>query len=328
MPINHRILVVGGAGYIGSHMVLSLRQAGYETVVLDNLSKGHRDAVHDAELIQADIADARVLHELFTQREFAAVMHFASFIEVGESVRLPIKYYQNNVAATLNLLESMLAHRIRHFIFSSTAAVYGEPRTDLIDETHALAPINPYGRSKWMVEQMIRDAAHSDGLNYAILRYFNAAGADPEGRAGERHDPESHLIPIVLQVAAGERAQITINGDQHATPDGTCVRDYIHVTDICHAHLLALQALLHGRGNLVCNLGTGRGHSILQVLESARRVTGHPIPSVIGPPREGDPATLVADPALAKKVLDWQPKYPDLDAIIGHAWNFMRKNLP
>lgn len=321
MPINQGpILVVGGAGFIGSHMVLALRKAGHETVVLDNLSKGHQDAVLDAELIITDMADKKSLNALFAARHFAAVMHFASFIEVGESVRFPAKYYQNNVAATLDLLDVMLANRVKHFIFSSTAAVYGEPQYSPIDEAHPIAPINPYGRSKWMVEEIIQDYAKSDGLRYAILRYFNAAGADPQGRLRERHEPESHLIPLVLQAASGAREKITVNGRDYPTPDGTCVRDYVHVSDLCDAHLLALSALLNGQPDILCNLGTGQGYSVQQVIEVAGRVTGRDIPVVDGTRRAGDPAVLVACAARAEKILHWQPRYADLYDIIQHAW--------
>ncbi|VVC76465.1 UDP-glucose 4-epimerase [Aquicella siphonis] len=326
MPTNAKaVLVVGGAGFIGSHMVLNLRRAGYQPVVLDNLSKGHRDAVLDAELIVGDMADTALLKELFARYSFAAVMHFASFIEVGESVKFPAKYYQNNVAATVNLIETMVKSGIKHFIFSSTAAVYGEPQYKTITEAHPLAPINPYGRSKRMAEEIIRDFAVSDGLNYAILRYFNAAGADPEGRLRERHEPESHLIPIVLQAAAGQRPNVTIYGDHYPTADGTCIRDYVHVVDLCSAHLLALNALLKGKKQLVCNLGTGHGYSVIQVVNAAKRVTGRPIETVVGQPRPGDPAILVADASLAKQELHWLPRYPDLDPMIEHAWKAMQK---
>lgn len=327
MPIKpHSILVVGGAGYVGSHMLLTLRQTGYVPIVLDNLSKGHREAVGDVELIVGDIADTDLLKQLFAQHQFTAVMHFASLIEVSESVKFPAKYYRNNVVATLNLLEIMLAQGVKNFIFSSTAAVYGEPKSRTIPETHLLTPTNPYGRSKWMVEEMIKDVAKSDGLNFAILRYFNAAGADPEGRAGERHDPESHLIPLVLQVAAGKRKEVIIYGDHYPTADGTCIRDYVHVVDLCNAHLLSLQALLKGKTNLIYNLGTGNGYSVLQVIKAAKRITGKEIKSVSGSVRPGDVAILVADPSLAKQELKWVPRYPDLDTMIQHAWHFMQKS--
>lgn len=315
------ILVVGGAGFIGSHMVLALQEAGLKPVVLDNLSKGHRDAVSDVELIVADMADKKQVDALFASRHFSAVMHFASFIEVGESVQFPAKYYQNNVAATLNLLDVMLAHNVKHFIFSSTAAVYGEPQYSPIDEAHPIAPINPYGKSKWMVEEIIKDYAKSDGLRYAILRYFNAAGAHPSGQLRERHEPESHLIPLVLQTAKGKRERITVNGRDYATVDGTCVRDYVHVSDLCSAHLLALEALFNNGSNIICNLGTGQGFSVQQVIDVARKVTGQPINVVEGKRRAGDPAVLVADATLARQLLNWQPQYSELETIVQHAWN-------
>ena len=320
MPTESKsILVVGGAGFIGSHMVLALQEAGFQPVVLDNLSKGHRDAVN-VDFVHGDMADKDTLAALFKKYPIAAVMHFASFIEVAESVREPAKYYQNNVAATLHLLDVMLEHKVEHFIFSSSAAVYGEPRYTPIDEAHPIAPINPYGRTKWMVEEIIKDYAKANALQYALLRYFNAAGADPAGRLRERHEPESHLIPLVLQVAQGKRDQIIIYGNDYATPDGTCVRDYVHVSDLCAAHLLALQQCFRGQSGIY-NLGTGRGHSVQEVVDAAARVTGHPIPAIYSARRAGDPAVLVADAALAMQVLDWQPVYPDLDTIITHAWH-------
>lgn len=319
------ILVVGGAGYIGSHMVLALQEAGWHVVVLDNLSKGYRDAVIDAELIVGDMADKQILQRLFRQYQFAAVMHFGALIEVGESVRLPALYYQNNLVATLQLLEVMREHRINRFIFSSTAAVYGEPQYTPIDESHPRMPINPYGRSKSMVEDILHDYASANGLQFAILRYFNAAGADPRSRVGERHQPESHLIPLVLQVAAGMREHIRVNGRDYPTADGTCVRDYIHVTDICSAHLLALQKLLTNSRNIVCNLGNGVGYSVQQVIEAARRVTGHAIPVVEGERRPGDPAILVADAGLANRELNWYPNFPALEDIVLHAWRYMQQ---
>jgi UDP-glucose 4-epimerase len=247
-------------------------------------------------------------------------MHFAAFIQVGESVKEPAKYYQNNFAGTLVLLQAMLNAQVKHFIFSSTAAVYGEPQYTPIDENHPIAPINPYGRSKWMVEQVLRDYAASYGLKFAALRYFNAAGADPSGALAERHDPETHLIPLVLQVASGHKQSITIYGDDYPTPDGTCVRDYIHVNDLCDAHLLALQALWNGAENASYNLGTGQGFSVQQVIDTAREVTDCDIAVTKGERREGDPAVLVADATFAMEKLGWQPKYSDLKTIIQHAW--------
>ena len=323
MPIKSKnILVVGGAGYIGSHMVLALQEAGYQPIVLDNLSKGHKEAVLGAELIVGDMNDKNLLANLFDKHAISAVMHFASLIEVGESVKFPGKYYQNNVAATLNLLEVMREKKIKKIIFSSTAAVYGEPQYTPIDEKHPLDAINPYGSSKWMVERMLQDYAKSDGLQFAILRYFNAAGADPKGRVGECHEPESHLIPLILQVAAGKRDAITVYGEDYPTPDGTCIRDYIHVADLCEAHLLALKALDAETPNIICNLGNGQGYSIRQVIESARRVTGHPIPVVMGGRRAGDPAVLVANANKAINELKWKPQYAELDVIVQHAWSF------
>lgn len=317
------ILVVGGAGYIGSHMVLALQQADYVPIVLDNLSKGHQEAIINAKLIVGDMADEKLLNQLFTTYQFSAVMHFASFIEVAESVKFPEKYYQNNVAATLTLLDVMLKHGIKHFIFSSTAAVYGEPETELINEQHKLAPINPYGCSKRIVENVLRELADDGALNYAALRYFNAAGADPSGRVGELHQPESHLIPIVLRVAAGKQNELLIYGDQYSTHDGTCVRDYVHVTDLCAAHLLALEYLFKNNQSLVSNLGTGNGYSVLDVVTAARRITNATIATKIVAPRAGDSAILVADASYAKSILHWQPRYSNLDLILQHAWHFM-----
>jgi UDP-glucose 4-epimerase len=319
------ILVVGGAGYIGSHMVLALQEAGWHVVVLDNLSKGYRDAVIDAELVVGDMADKQVLQRLFQQYPFEAVMHFGALIEVGESVRLPALYYQNNLLATLQLLDVMREHQVNRFIFSSTAAVYGEPQYTPIDELHPRSPINPYGRSKSMVEDILHDYARAYGLQFAILRYFNAAGSDPLARIGERHEPESHLIPLVLQVAAGKRDHIRVNGRDYPTPDGTCIRDYIHVSDICSAHLLALQSLLKHSQNIVCNLGNGVGYSVQQVIKAARRVTGHVIPVMEGERRLGDPAILVADATWARRELQWNPSYPALDDIVSHAWRYMQQ---
>lgn len=321
MPIKH-ILVVGGAGFIGSHMVLTLRAAGYEVVVLDNLSKGHADAIIDAHFVQGDMGDRAVLNQLFSDYTFDAVMHFASFIEVGESVRKPALYYHNNLVNTLMLLEVMLAYKVKHFIFSSTAAVYGEPQYTPIDEQHPLVPINPYGHSKHMVETILKDYAASYDFHYASLRYFNAAGADPEGRLGERHEPESHLIPLILQVAKGQRKDITVYGYDYPTPDGTCVRDYVHVSDLCQAHLQALDYLQKQHDSIICNLGTGHGYSVQEVIDAARRVTNHAIPVQVGTRRAGDPAILVANADKAKQILNWQPQYAELDVIIQHAWRF------
>jgi UDP-glucose 4-epimerase len=316
-----RVLVVGGAGYIGSHMVKMLGDAGHAPVTYDNLSCGFRDAVLCGTLIEGDIADVRRLGEVFATG-FDAVMHFASSIQVGESVRLPGKYYRNNVANTLNLLEAMVAHDIRNFIFSSTAAVFGEPKYHPIDELHPRQPINPYGMSKSMVEAMLPDFDRAYGLRSVCLRYFNAAGADPSGLLGERHEPETHLIPLILQAASGRRPHIDIFGRDYPTPDGTCIRDYVHVEDLCRAHLLALESLAAGAPSAAYNLGNGDGFSVQAVIDAARRVTGKTIRTVDAARRPGDPARLVADASLARSKLDWNPRYADLDSIIAHAWQW------
>ncbi len=322
-----KILVVGGAGYIGSHMVKMLLRQGHHVVTLDNLSTGHRDAVLGGEFIEGDIADRELLDELFNQHRFDGVMHFASFIQVGESVREPAMYYRNNVANTITLLDEMVKANIGHFIFSSTAAIFGEPVGIPIDEQHPRQPINPYGRSKWMIEQVLEDFQRAYGLRSVSLRYFNAAGADPEGELGERHEPETHLIPLVLQAASGRRPDITVFGRDYDTPDGTCIRDYIHIVDLCQAHLLALKYLWDGAPSAQFNLGNGEGFSVQQVIDTARKVTGRNITVVDGPRRDGDPARLVADSHQARQVLGWQPEYASLDTIIEHAWQWEQKSL-
>lgn len=314
------VLVVGGAGYIGSHMVKRLRQAGYMPVVLDNLSQGRRGAVGEAQLIVGELGDRSVLDVVFQAWPISAVMHFASFIQVGESVARPATYYENNVSNTVELLQAMVRHGVPRFIFSSTAAIFGDPEYVPIDERHPKAPINPYGRSKLMVEQILRDFESAYGMRSCCLRYFNAAGADPDGALGECHEPETHLIPLVLQAASRRRPSITVFGRDYDTPDGTCIRDYIHVQDLCDAHLLALENLLAGGGSARYNLGNGEGYSINEVIEAARRVTGRAITVNDGPRRAGDPARLVADPALARAELGWTPRYAGLDTIIAHAW--------
>ena len=321
-----QVLVVGGAGYIGSHMVKMLHQQGHAVVTLDDLSNGYRDAVRYGEFVEGDIADFGLLDEVFTANTFDAVMHFASFIEVGESVRDPAKYYRNNFSNTLNLLDAMVRHDVKRFIFSSTAAIFGEPEYTPIDEAHAKAPINPYGRSKWMVEQALEDYDRAYGLESVCLRYFNAAGADPDGELGERHVPETHLIPLVLQAASGRRDSISVFGNDYPTPDGSCVRDYIHIVDLCSAHLLALEKLLQGSGSKRYNLGNGNGFSVVEVIQQARSVTGQPINAIDSDKRPGDPATLVADAALAREELGWKPRHDDLAEIIGHAWGWELKS--
>lgn len=316
-----KILVVGGAGYIGSHMVKFLVQAGHAVVVLDDLSAGHRDAVvSGATLVEGSIGDTALLDAMFAREGFEAVMHFASWIQVGESMREPAKYYHNNVANTLILLDAMVTHGVRNFIFSSTAAIFGEPEYTPIDEAHPKSPINPYGRTKLMVEQILADYDSAYGLKFTCLRYFNAAGADPEGELGERHDPETHLIPLVLQAASGRRESIAVFGNDYATRDGTCVRDYIHIWDLAQAHLLALERMRTTGKSAAYNLGNGEGYSIREVIDTARQVTGRDINVVMAERRPGDPAVLVADATRAREELGWEPRYAELATIVAHAW--------
>ncbi len=314
------ILVIGGAGYIGSHMVADLLRAGYPVVTLDNLSRGHRELLPGGDFIEGDLGNSGDLDRVFSQYPVQAVMHFAAWSLVGESVEKPLEYYRNNVANTLTLLETMQRHRVPHFIFSSTAAVYGEPVETPITEEHPCAPTNPYGATKLTVERMLHDASAASGLSYSCLRYFNAAGADAAGKIGERHQPETHLIPLVLQVATGERDAIRIFGTDYPTPDGTCLRDYVHVSDLTRAHLLALEALLGGGGNSVYNLGNSTGYSVRQVIDTAREITGHAIPATVAERRAGDPAVLVADSSRIRAGLGWKPEYESLEAIIRTAW--------
>lgn len=318
------ILVIGGAGYIGSQMAKLLSRSGYKVVVLDNLSTGRRSSVRYGDFVQGNLGDRAVLDEILKGSRVSAVMHFAAFSLVEESMREPAKYYRNNVARTLTLLEEMLRHDVRTFIFSSSAAVYGEPSYVPIDEAHPLAPMNPYGASKLMVERMLADLSESAGLRSVSLRYFNAAGADPEGELGECHDPETHLIPNVLQAASGRKAAFTLYGVDYPTPDGTCVRDYIHVSDLCRAHLLALEYLMAGGKSTVCNLGNGEGFSILQVLGAVRKVTNRQFEVRKGARRPGDPARLVADASMARRLLNWEPEF-GLEEIVRDAWVWEKK---
>ncbi len=317
-----RILVIGGAGYIGSHMVKRLGAEGIGATTLDNLSSGRREAVVCGEFVEGDLGDRELLKQLFRSTRFDAVMHFAAHMEVGESVENPAKYYANNVGKTLALLDAMRARAVQHFVFSSSAAVFGEPRGPKIDENHPRNPINPYGRSKLMVEEILRDYGAAYGLKSVCLRYFNAAGADPDGQIGECHEPETHLVPLVLQAASGRRADITVFGADHGTPDGTCVRDYVHVNDLCDAHLLALRAIRDGAPGGAYNLGNGNGFSVREVIEAARKVTGAPIRAAQGPRRPGDPAMLVSDSTRARAELGWKPRHPELETIIAHAWRW------
>jgi UDP-glucose-4-epimerase GalE len=314
------VIVAGGAGYIGSHMVRMLRDSGWRPVVVDNLATGYADAVRADEFRQGDIGDRAFMSEVIREFQPQVVMHFAASSLVGESMQHPAKYWRNNLLQTMSLLDTMLEHGVQQFIFSSTAATYGTPVQVPIPESHRTEPINPYGHSKLAVEHLLQDYSAAHGMRSISLRYFNAAGAHPDGSLGERHEPETHLIPLVLQVASGRRPFISRFGSQHATPDGSCVRDYIHVQDLCSAHLLALKALQAGAATNVYNLGNGLGHSVNQVIEAARRVTGHPIPMRDDPPRAGDPPSLVADAQRARSELGWTPQYEDIETIIAHAW--------
>jgi UDP-glucose 4-epimerase len=317
-----KILVIGGAGYIGSHMVKRLVQANHEVVVLDDLSTGYGDSVQNAELVIGSTADHRLLAELFSRHQFSAVMHFASSIRIDESITNPEKYYKNNLTSTLTLLEAMRNSGLLRFIFSSSASVYGNPKYCPIDEDHPKAPLTPYGRSKWMVEQILEDYDRAYGLKSIRLRYFNAAGADPDGQLGERHEPETHLIPLVLQVASGRRRSLTVFGRNHDTPDGTCIRDYIHVTDLVEANALALDYLMNSGESGTFNLGNSNGFSVQEIINTARTVTGGEISLQEAPRRDGEPPRLVADARLAHKILGWQPQYADLETIIVHAWQW------
>lgn len=319
---NKTFLIVGGAGYIGSHMTLMLHELGYKVLVLDNLSTGFEDAVFGAELIRGDIQDSTKLDEVFRQFNIDVVMHFAAHIDVAESVRNPFKYYRNNVVGTQVLLEKMVANDVSHFIFSSTAAIFGEPKYVPIDEAHNKKPINPYGHSKLIVEQMLERYDQAYGLKSVCLRYFNAAGADPKTRLGERHDPETHLIPLVLQAASGRRESISIFGNDYDTEDGTCIRDYVHIVDLCDAHLRAANFLFMENISQQFNLGNGNGFSVEQLIEVAKQITSKPINVQHVARRQGDPAKLVADASLAKKVLQWQPMYSALEEILEHAWKW------
>ena len=319
------ILVVGGAGYIGSHMVQDLLRAGYEVVILDNLCRGHRELVPGGIFIEGDLGDTVLLDQIFSRHSITAVMHFAAFSLVGESVEKPLVYYRNNVSRTIELLDAMIRHHVNYFIFSSTAAVYGEPVRVPISEDHPHAPTNPYGATKLAVERLLADCAQGSSLKYVALRYFNAAGADASGKLGERHEPETHLIPLVLQVATGEREKIRIFGTDYPTPDGTCIRDYVHVSDLTQAHLLALESLLKGGNSAVYNLGNSKGYSVRDVIEIARRVTGHPVPEIVAGKRAGDPAVLIADSEKIRRELGWKPRYENLETIIETAWNWHKQ---
>jgi UDP-arabinose 4-epimerase len=320
------ILVTGGAGYIGSHACKALAAAGYTPVTYDNLVYGHPWAVKWGPLETGDLEDSARLAEVFVQYRPAAVMHFAAYAYVGESVRDPLKYYRNNFGGTLNLLQVMRDQGVEQIVFSSTCATYGVPQTELLSETHPQQPINPYGASKLMIEQVLRDFDSAYGMRHVALRYFNAAGADSGGEIGEDHDPETHLIPLVLEAVAGGE-QVTVFGDDYPTPDGTCIRDYIHVTDLADAHVLALEALRQGASSSAYNLGNGNGYSVQEVIDSARRVTGSEVPFVVGPRRPGDPPRLVAESTRARRELKWQPRFADLDQMVKSAWDWNQAGL-
>ncbi len=319
------VLVTGGAGYIGSHMVQALRRAGYRTVILDNLAEGHRAALRDAELIEEDITDKGAIRAALRRHRPSAIVHFAAFCSVKESVENPVKYYHNNVTGTATLIEAALDVGVPRFIFSSTAALYGEPREVPITESHPLAPINPYGWSKLVGEQMLADAARAYGIRYVAFRYFNAAGADPEAGLGEDHRPETHLIPLAVKAAIQEGSDLAVYGTDYPTRDGSCIRDYIHVKDLVDAHLRGLQYLENEGESVSLNLGTETGTSVLEILEAVERLTGLPVPHHTAPRRAGDPAVLVASNARARQVLGWSPRR-DLDEIIVNTYDFIRRH--
>lgn len=321
------ILVLGGAGYIGAHTVDALLAAGRQVVVADNLSTGFHAAVPpEARFYQLDVRDLAALDALFSAENIEGVIHFAAFSQVGESMSKPLEYYNNNLYGTMVLLQAMQAHNINNIVFSSTAAVYGEPEQTPILETAPTQPTNCYGETKLAMEKMMHWASQASNLRYVALRYFNACGAHPSGQIGEAHNPETHLIPLILQVPNGQRQKLSIFGDDYPTPDGTCIRDYIHVCDLAQAHILALDYLLQGGPSDVFNLGNGIGFSVQQVIDCARKVTGQPIPAEVVPRRPGDPAQLVASSAKAKAVLGWQPEFTQLADIIQTAWQWHRNH--
>ena len=322
------ILVLGRAGYIGSHTALELVKAGNEVVIADNLVTGYRKAIPEgAKFYEGDLRDSDFLDNLFHQEKIDAVIHFAAYSLVGESVTNPLKYYDNNLYGTKVLLEAMVKNNVGKIVFSSTAATYGEPENIPILESDRTCPTNPYGETKLAMEKMFKWTAEAHGLRYVSLRYFNACGADESGTIGEAHNPESHLIPLILQVPNGKRETISIYGTDYDTPDGTCIRDYIHVTDLAQAHILAVKYLANGGKSDIFNLGNGVGYSVREVIETARKVTGHPIPATETSRRAGDPARLVASSEKAKSVLGWKPVHDSLEEIIASAWNW-HKNHP
>jgi UDP-glucose-4-epimerase GalE len=319
------VLVTGGAGYVGSHACKALAKAGYTPVAFDNLAYGHESAVRWGPFEKGDILDRARVDEVIRRHRPAAVMHFAGFAYVGESVQDPLKYYRNNVVGTITVLDSMIAHDVKRIVFSSSCSTYGVPQSLPIPESHPQNPVNPYGASKLMAERMLGDADHAHGLRSVCLRYFNAAGADPDGELGEDHDPETHLIPLILMAASGARESVSIFGSDYPTPDGSCIRDYVHVSDIADAHVKAMEYLEAGNPSGRFNVGTGKGASVTEVIEAARLVTGRSIKTILAGRRAGDPPQLVADARLAQQTLGWQPKYKNIAEPIQHAWNWLMR---
>ena len=320
--MTETILVTGGAGYVGSHACKALARAGFLPVTYDNMVHGHERAVRWGPLERGDLLDGDHLSAVLCRYRPSAVMHFAAYAYVGESVNDPAKYYSNNVAGALRLLDAMRASKVDRLVFSSTCAIYGVPGSESIGEDQPQRPVNPYGHSKHMIEQILRDFGHAYGLRSIALRYFNAAGADPEGEIGEDHDPETHLIPLVLRAASDPSSPVTVYGTDYPTADGTCIRDYIHVEDLVNAHLLGLKQLEQGPGALAFNLGTGQGHSVREIIDAAKRITGRDVPTIEGPRRPGDPPRLVANVTRARNLLGWRPKWNQIGAIIETAWRW------
>jgi len=321
------ILVTGGAGYIGSHVCKMLHGLGHEVLVVDNLERGHREFLKWGRFEQVDLCDAQSVARIFDRYPITAVMHFAAFCYVHESMLHPLSYYRNNLEGAMNLLQSMVAHQVQDIIFSSTCAVYGFATQVPLREDHPYDPVNPYGRSKRMVEQMLEDCERAHGIRYAALRYFNAAGADPDCEIGEWHEPETHLIPLTLDAALGRRKKLTIFGDRHDSPDGTCVRDYVHVNDLASAHVKVLEYLRREDASVALNLGNGDGYSVRQVVQTVERVTGTGVPHEIGPANAGDPPQLVAGAERARELLGWTPQFPRLEQIVETAWAWRQKLL-
>jgi UDP-glucose-4-epimerase GalE len=325
MEKRMQVLVTGGAGYIGSHTCKALAKNDLQPVVLDDLRRGHRSAVQWGPLVEGDCGDPVTLEDLFRSYQIQAVIHFAAYAYVGESVKAPEMYFRNNVVATLNLLDAMRAHKVGAIVFSSSCATYGIPAKVPISEDHPQAPINPYGETKLMVERLLKWYGSSYGIGWSALRYFNAAGADPDSEIGEDHDPEPHVLPRVLGAAAGRFPNAEIYGTDYPTPDGTAIRDYVHVTDLAEAHLLAMRHLLAGGASGALNLGTGKGKSVRELIVAAEAIAGKQIPVVERPRREGDPPELIADPSKAREVLGWHPRYSDLETILRTAWNWQTR---